>query len=95
MCACSRQQECQKRGRIETARAIYAQALAVFPGKKGIWRRAAQLEKAHGSREALDALLKKAVAYCPQVIERWEASLASSQGFMPELPDPVVRLLPR
>lgn len=39
----------------------------MFPGKKSIWRRAAQLEKAHGTREALDALLKKAVAYCPQV----------------------------
>jgi hypothetical protein len=51
---------------VETARAIYAHALAAFPGKKSIWRRAAQLEKAHGSREALDALLRKAVAYCPQ-----------------------------
>lgn len=59
-------QDCLKRGRVETARAIYAHALAAFPGKKSIWRVAAQLEKAHGSREALDALLRKAVAYCPQ-----------------------------
>ena len=59
--------EAIKRGSMETARAIYAHALAVFPGKKSIWRRAAQLEKAKGSKESLDAILKKAVTYCPQV----------------------------
>lgn len=59
--------EAIKRGSVETARAIYAHALAVFPGKKSIWRRAAQLEKAKGSKESLDAILKKAVTYCPQV----------------------------
>lgn len=59
--------EAIKRGSVETARAIYAHALSVFPGKKSIWRRAAQLEKAKGSRESLDAILKKAVTYCPQV----------------------------
>lgn len=52
---------------VETARAILTHALAVFPGKKSLWRRAATLEKAHGSREALDALLERAVKYCPQV----------------------------
>jgi hypothetical protein len=56
---------------VETARAIYAHALSVFPGKKSIWRRAAQLEKSHGSREALDALLRKAVQYCPQAEVLW------------------------
>lgn len=60
-----------RRGSVETARAIYAHALSVFPGKKSIWRRAAQLEKAHGSRESLDALLKKAVQYCPQAEVLW------------------------
>ena len=53
-------------GSVETARAILAHALTVFPGKKSLWRRAAALEKAHGSREALDALLERAVKYCPQ-----------------------------
>ncbi len=59
--------EAIKRGSVETARAIYGHALSVFPGKKSIWRRAAQLEKAKGSKESLDAILKKAVTYCPQV----------------------------
>ncbi|PRW56239.1 STABILIZED1 [Chlorella sorokiniana] len=64
-------EECMRRGSIETARAIYAHALSVFPGKKSIWRRAAQLEKAHGSPESLDALLRKAVQYCPQAEVLW------------------------
>ena len=55
-------EECLKRGSVETARAIYAAALAAFPGKKGVWRRAAELEKAHGTRDALDALLRRADA---------------------------------
>lgn len=104
-----------RRGSVETARAIYAHALSVFPGKKSIWRRAAQvthtrccsgctlchthallqtavrsppsshpllplllaplrnqqLEKAHGDAAALDALLRKAVQYCPQAEVLW------------------------
>jgi pre-mRNA-processing factor 6 len=55
---------------VETARAILAHALAVFPGKKSLWRRAAALEKGHGSRGALDALLERAVKYCPQARAR-------------------------
>jgi hypothetical protein len=38
------------RGRVETARAVYAYALRVMPQKPILWRRAADLEKAHGSR---------------------------------------------
>ena len=64
-------EECQRRGSAETARAIFAHALSVFPGKKSIWRRAAQLEKAAGTRESLDALLRKAVQYCPQAEVLW------------------------
>lgn len=60
-----------RRGSAETARAIYAHALSVFPGKKSIWRRAAQLEKASGTAESLDALLRKAVQYCPQAEVLW------------------------
>lgn len=93
--------ECKSRGSIETARAIYAHALTIFPseshmlsrvtlgrnhnqipsslllneqysanasaGKKSVWVRAAQLEKAHGTHDSLDSLLRKAVTYCPQV----------------------------
>lgn len=58
--------ECLKRGSPETARAIYSHALSVFPGKKSVWRAAAQLEKEHGNPGALDTLLAKAVTYCPQ-----------------------------
>jgi pre-mRNA-processing factor 6 len=38
------------RGRIGTARAVWAYALKVFPDKKDLWRRAADLEKTHGTR---------------------------------------------
>lgn len=38
------------RGRVSTARAILAYALRVFPDKRSLWRRAAELEKAHGTR---------------------------------------------
>ncbi|GJM91116.1 hypothetical protein PR202_ga07460 [Eleusine coracana subsp. coracana] len=66
-------EECKKRGSIETARAIYAHALTVFVGKKGVWLKAAQLEKSHGTRESLDALLKKAVNYNPRAEEAYAA----------------------
>lgn len=35
--------------------------------KPPVWRAAAAFEKQHGTREELDALLKRAVSYCPQV----------------------------
>lgn len=60
-------EEAIKRGSPETARTIYQHALATFPGKKSIWRKAAQLEKSKGTRESLDAVLQKAVKFCPQV----------------------------
>ena len=64
-------EELEKRGSVETARAIYSHALSVFPGQEGVWRRAAGLEKAHGTSESLDALLRKAVQYCPQAEVLW------------------------
>ena len=60
-------EEAIKRGSVETARTIYQHALATFPGKKSIWRKAAMLEKSKGTRESLDVLLQKAVKFCPQV----------------------------
>ncbi|ORX89923.1 hypothetical protein K493DRAFT_288684 [Basidiobolus meristosporus CBS 931.73] len=62
---------CISRNSIETARAIYAHALTVFRGKKSVWRRAAFLEKNHGTRESLEELLQKAVKYCPQAEVLW------------------------
>jgi len=64
-------ESCLAHGSIQTARAIYAHAMTVFPGKKSIWLRGAYLEKAHGTRESLDQLLKKAVAYCPKAEILW------------------------
>lgn len=43
-------QTMEGKGLIEGARAIYAYALNVFPQKQAIWRRAADLEKEHGTR---------------------------------------------
>jgi len=43
----------------------------VFLTKKSIWLKAAQLEKSHGTRESLDALLRKAVTYRPQAEVLW------------------------
>jgi len=59
------------RDAIETARAIYAHALTVFPGKKSLWLRVAHLEKTHGTRESLESLLARAVKYCPKADILW------------------------
>ena len=59
--------DCLRRGSVETARAIYAHALAAFPGKKSIWKAAAHLEREHGPPGALDTLLKAATKSCPAV----------------------------
>eukprot|EP01006_Ploeotia_vitrea_P053379 TRINITY_DN67781_c5_g4_i1.p1 TRINITY_DN67781_c5_g4~~TRINITY_DN67781_c5_g4_i1.p1 ORF type:complete len:953 (+),score=126.03 TRINITY_DN67781_c5_g4_i1:56-2914(+) len=56
---------------VETARAIYAHALKEFSNKKGLWLRAAHLEKQHGTPQKLDDLLKEAVKYCPQAEILW------------------------
>lgn len=62
---------CESRGSIETARAIYAHALSVFPKNKSIWLRACDLEKKHGSPERLEATLNTAVEYCPRCEVLW------------------------
>lgn len=59
------------RGKYETARAMYAYALRVFPTKKDIWLAAADLEQNHGSKEARWQLLEKAVEACPQSDTLW------------------------
>ncbi|KAI9203430.1 PRP1 splicing factor, N-terminal-domain-containing protein [Polychytrium aggregatum] len=56
---------------IHTARAIYAYSLELFPFKKSVWRRAAFLEKSHGTRESLDQILERAVQHCPQAEMLW------------------------
>ena len=55
----------------ETARAIYAHALSVFPTKKSLWLAAAMLEKEHGTPESLETMLKDAVRHCPEAEIMW------------------------
>jgi pre-mRNA-processing factor 6 len=59
------------RGKYETARAIYAYALRVFPTSKSLWLAAADLERSQGTKEALWQLLEKAVEACPQSEVLW------------------------
>ncbi|OTA95082.1 hypothetical protein M434DRAFT_394138 [Hypoxylon sp. CO27-5] len=59
------------RGMYETARAIYAYALRVFPTSKTIWLAAADLERNHGSKEDLWAVLEKAVNAVPRSEVLW------------------------
>lgn len=59
------------RGKYETGRAIYAYALRVFVNSRKLWLAAADLEKNHGTREALWQLLEKAVEACPQAEVLW------------------------
>ncbi|KUF82716.1 hypothetical protein AM588_10000433 [Phytophthora nicotianae] len=62
------------RGALLTAKAIYAAALKVFPGKKSIWLRAVALEKRvqeGKSPEPVEQLLQKAVTCCPQAEILW------------------------
>jgi len=59
------------RDRIGTARSIFAYALKVFPDKRNLWIRAANLEKAHGTPESLHSILERAVEHCPQAEVLW------------------------
>lgn len=53
------------------ARAVYAHCLTVFPADEELWEQVAFFEKEHGTRESLDAHLRKAVKYCPQAETLW------------------------
>ncbi|RYC53846.1 hypothetical protein CHU98_g12362, partial [Xylaria longipes] len=59
------------RGMYETARAIYAYALRVFPTSKTIWLAAADLERNYGKREDLWQVLEKAVNAVPHSEVLW------------------------
>lgn len=59
------------RERYETARAIYAYLLRLFPTSKSGWAKALELEKNHGTREAYWQLLEKSCEACPQAEEFW------------------------
>ncbi|KAK9448472.1 PRP1 splicing factor, N-terminal-domain-containing protein [Limtongia smithiae] len=55
----------------ETARAVYAYALRVFPNVNTLWQRATSLEKLHGTTQSLFAILEKAVEACPDSKDLW------------------------
>ncbi|KAF6238918.1 hypothetical protein HO173_002790 [Letharia columbiana] len=59
------------RGRYETARAIYAYALRVYFTSRKLWRAAVDLEKAHGTPEALFQLMEKSVEAVPNDEGLW------------------------
>ena len=59
------------RGKFETAKAIFAYALRIFPTSRSLWLAAADLERNHGTKEALWQVLEKAVEACPQSEDLW------------------------
>ena len=59
------------RDKFETARAIYAYALRVFPTSRSLWLAAADLERTHRTKDALWQVLEKAVEACPQSEDLW------------------------
>ncbi|PPQ84760.1 LOW QUALITY PROTEIN: hypothetical protein CVT25_007539 [Psilocybe cyanescens] len=75
----------EARGRVGVARAVLGYALRVFPGRRALWRKAAELEKAHGTRENLDTILERAVLYCPQAEVLWLMS-AKEKWFAGDVP---------
>jgi pre-mRNA-processing factor 6 len=67
-------ENCINRGALLTAKAIFAHALKVFPGKKSIWLRAVALEKQINpgkNGEAVEQLLQKAITMCPNAEVLW------------------------
>lgn len=71
---------CTSRGHIETARAIFKHATSgVLSAKKSVWREFAFLEKTHGTRESMLAVLEGAVEHCPKAEFLWV--LAAKEEF--------------
>ena len=64
-------QSCLERGHVATARSILAFTLSHVADQPSIWKLAAELERNHGSAEALSSLLEAAVTSCPKAEELW------------------------
>jgi pre-mRNA-processing factor 6 len=60
-----------EKGMVETARAILAYTLRIFPDHVGAWQRAADLERTAGNQAAYLETLARAVHHCPQAEELW------------------------
>ena len=64
----------EARGCAAGARAVHTRLLEDYPAQPALWRAAAQFEKRLGgarSAAAVDALLRRAVSYCPQAEVLW------------------------
>ena len=59
------------RGKIATARAIYAYALRVFPTSKSLFLAAVEMERTYGTKSDLLGALESAVQACPHVDTFW------------------------
>jgi pre-mRNA-processing factor 6 len=59
------------RGRHMAARAILAHAVSIFPYSTTVWHASADLEKHHGSKEALLHIMERAVNACPNSESLW------------------------
>merc|ERR1719379_3299067 len=59
------------RNAIDSARAIYNNAVLHLKTKKGLWLRLAELETKYGTSESLDNVLQRAVTYCPHAEILW------------------------
>lgn len=59
------------RGKFETARAIYSFATKIFYNRKSVYLASADLERNHGTKEALWSILEKAVEACPTSEVLW------------------------
>lgn len=57
--------------KVHIARAIYTFALRTYPSKQSLWRKAADLERQHGTREELLGILSQAVEACPHAEILW------------------------
>ena len=62
---------CLARGSVATARAILSHALQAFPHKRSFWMQAVELERRHGTAEALDQVLAAASERLPHVELFW------------------------
>ena len=62
---------CLARAKVETARAVLAHALEVFPADRVLWSTRVALERTHGSPDTLRAVLDSAVTQCPKVEVFW------------------------
>ena len=61
------------RGKFETARAINAYALRVFPTSERLWKFATEFERNNGSEISELQLLEKACEACPSSVHLWLA----------------------